>query len=124
MQTLDPAGRNWQRECICFSSGKRAPLALSPPSSLSHLQSIFSLSYLQASLIQLAFFTSYFIFAQPAGWLIERIGYQRTMVVGLVIMAAGALLFLPAASTAIYGIFEKNWFQRQQSQTIHFDFAA
>ncbi len=70
-----------------------------------HLQSIFSLSYVQASLIQLAFFTSYFIFAQPAGWLVERIGYQRTMVVGLVVMAAGALLFLPAASTAIYGLF-------------------
>ena len=70
-----------------------------------HLQSIFSLSFLQASLIQLAFFTSYFIFAQPAGWLVERIGYQRTMVVGLVVMAAGALLFLPAASTAIYGVF-------------------
>ena len=70
-----------------------------------HLQSIFSLSYVQASLIQLAFFTSYFIFAQPAGWLVERIGYQRTMVVGLVIMAGGALLFLPAASTAIYGLF-------------------
>ncbi len=70
-----------------------------------HLQSIFSLSYVQASLIQLAFFTSYFIFAQPAGWLVERIGYQRTMVVGLAVMALGALLFLPAASTAIYGIF-------------------
>ena len=44
-----------------------------------HLQSIFALSYVQASLIQLAFFGSYFIFAQPAGWLVERVGYQRTM---------------------------------------------
>lgn len=70
-----------------------------------HLQSIFSLNYLQASLIQLAFFGSYFLFAQPASKVIEWIGYQRTMVVGLVIMAAGALLFLPAASTAKYGFF-------------------
>lgn len=70
-----------------------------------HLQSIFSLNYLQASLIQLAFFGSYFLFAQPASKIIEWIGYQRTMVVGLLTMAVGALLFLPAASTAKYGLF-------------------
>ncbi len=70
-----------------------------------HLQSIFGLSYVQASLIQLAFFGSYFIFAQPAGKLIEWVGYQRTMVIGLVTMGAGALLFVPAATTAIYSLF-------------------
>jgi FHS family L-fucose permease-like MFS transporter len=70
-----------------------------------HLKSIFALSYLQASLIQLAFFSSYFIFAQPAGKLIERIGYKRSMVVGLLTMAAGAVLFLPAASLGKYGLF-------------------
>lgn len=70
-----------------------------------HLQSIFALSYLKASLIQLAFFGSYFLFALPAGKLIELIGYQRTMVVGLVTMGVGALLFLPAATTAKYGLF-------------------
>lgn len=70
-----------------------------------HLQSIFALSYVQASLIQLAFFGSYFIFAQPAGWLVERVGYQRTMVIGLITMAIGALLFLPAASSARYALF-------------------
>ncbi len=70
-----------------------------------HLQSIFSLSYLQASLIQLAFFGSYFLFAQPAGKLVEWVGYQRTMVIGLVTMAAGALLFVPAATFAKYAFF-------------------
>ena len=70
-----------------------------------HLQSVFSLNYTRASLIQLFFFGSYFIFAQPAGKLIERIGYQRTMVVGLVTMAVGALLFFPAASMASYPFF-------------------
>ena len=70
-----------------------------------HLQSIFGLSYTQASLIQLAFFGSYFFFAQPAGKLIEWVGYQRTMVIGLVTMGAGALLFLPAATTARYALF-------------------
>jgi FHS family L-fucose permease-like MFS transporter len=70
-----------------------------------HLQSIFGLSYVQASLIQLAFFGSYFIFALPAGKLVEWIGYQRTMVVGLILMSAGALLFVPAASAATYPFF-------------------
>ena len=70
-----------------------------------HLQSVFDLSYVQASLIQLAFFSSYFVFALPAGKLVEWIGYQRTMVVGLVLMASGALLFVPAASVATYAFF-------------------
>jgi len=70
-----------------------------------HLQSIFALTYLKASLIQLAFFGSYFLFAQPAGKLVETIGYQRTMIVGLITMAIGALLFLPAAQTAKYPLF-------------------
>jgi FHS family L-fucose permease-like MFS transporter len=70
-----------------------------------HLQSIFELTYLQASLIQLAFFSSYFVFAQPAGKMVEWIGYQKTMVVGLLTMGAGALLFVPAASVATYSFF-------------------
>jgi FHS family L-fucose permease-like MFS transporter len=70
-----------------------------------HLQSIFGLSYVQASLIQLAFFGSYFIFAQPAGKLVEWVGYQRTMVIGLLTMGAGALLFVPAATSARYIFF-------------------
>ncbi len=69
------------------------------------LQSIFGLNYTQASFVQLAFFGSYFIFAQPAGKLVEWIGYQRTMVVGLVTMAVGALLVIPAASAASYPFF-------------------
>lgn len=70
-----------------------------------HLQSIFSLTYVEASYVQLAFFSSYFVFAMPAGWLVERIGYQRTMVVGLAVMAVGALLVVPAATTAKYPLF-------------------
>ena len=70
-----------------------------------HLQGIFSLSYVQASLVQFAFFGSYFIFAQPAGKLVEWVGYQRTMVVGLLVMGTGALLFIPAAITVTYSLF-------------------
>jgi FHS family L-fucose permease-like MFS transporter len=70
-----------------------------------HLQSIFELSYLQASLIQLAFFSSYFVFALPAGKLVESVGYKFTMVIGLGLMCLGALLFVPAASAATYSFF-------------------
>ena len=70
-----------------------------------HLQAIFSLSYLQASLIQLAFFSSYFLFAQPAGKLVEWVGYQRSMVIGLLTMVVGALMFIPAAKLVAYPLF-------------------
>ena len=70
-----------------------------------HLKTAFTLSYVQSSLIQLAFFSSYFVFAQPAGKLVEWVGYQRSMVVGLVTMGAGALLFIPAANLASYPFF-------------------
>ena len=49
-------------------------------------------------LINSAFFGSYCVFAIPAAKVIEKIGYKRTMVVGLLIMAVGALLFVPAAN--------------------------
>ena len=70
-----------------------------------HLRSIFQLSYAQVMMVQLCFFTSYFVFALPAGKLVEAIGYKRTMVVGLLVMAIGALLFLPAATAASFGLF-------------------
>ena len=59
-----------------------------------HLKSIFELSYAKAMLVQFAFFSSYFIFALPAGRPVEIIGYKRAMVCGLVTMAVGALAFL------------------------------
>jgi len=70
-----------------------------------HLKHIFSLNYGQALLVQFAFFSSYFIFALPSGKLVEWRGYKQTMVIGLIVMAAGALLFLPAATTVSYGLF-------------------
>ena len=70
-----------------------------------HLKGIFSLNYGQALLVQFAFFSSYFIFALPSGKLVDWRGYKQSMVIGLIVMAAGALLFLPAASTASFPLF-------------------
>src|SRR5215469_16545912 len=63
-----------------------------------HLKSIFDLNYVKTMLIQFAFFGSYFIFSVPSAKLIDWIGYQRSMVVGLLTMGLGAFLFLVAAN--------------------------
>ncbi|PYX39647.1 MAG: hypothetical protein DMG81_08930, partial [Acidobacteria bacterium] len=47
----------------------------------------------------------YFLAALPAGWLMERIGYKRGILVGLLMCATGSLLFVPAASIRLYGFF-------------------
>jgi MFS transporter, FHS family, L-fucose permease len=70
-----------------------------------HLKSIFSLSYAQVMLVQFAFFSGYFLFSEPWSKIVNAIGYQRTMVVGLLTMACGAFLFVPAASAVSYPLF-------------------
>lgn len=70
-----------------------------------HLKKGFHLSDFRSSLIQTAFFGGYFLAALPAGWLMEKIGYKRGILVGLLACAAGALLFIPAASVRLYGFF-------------------
>src|SRR6266478_135318 len=70
-----------------------------------HLKAAFGLTDFQSSFIQVAFFGGYFIAAFPAGWLMERIGYRKGILDGLILCALGALLFLPAASFRVYGFF-------------------
>src|SRR5262252_4043676 len=70
-----------------------------------HLKSIFDLSYARVMLIQFAFFSAYFLFSLPWSRFVNRIGYQKTMVVGLLTMTCGAFLFLPAASAASFPLF-------------------
>ena len=70
-----------------------------------HLKAIFALSYAEVMLVQLSFFSAYFIFSLPSGILVERVGYKKTMVVGLCTMGLGGLLFLPAASIPSFPLF-------------------
>src|SRR5580693_3840913 len=70
-----------------------------------HLKKTFNLTDFQSSLIQTAFFGGYFLAALPAGWLMERIGYRKGILVGLGTCSVGALLFIPAASIRTYGFF-------------------
>jgi MFS transporter, FHS family, L-fucose permease len=70
-----------------------------------HLKPIFDLNYARVMLIQFAFFGAYFIFSIPSARIIDWIGYQRSMVVGLLTMGVGAFLFVPAASVPSFGLF-------------------
>ncbi len=69
-----------------------------------HLKSVYTLTYVQAMLVQFCFFGAYFVVSLPAGGLVRRIGYQNGAVAGLVIAASGCALFYPAASSG-YGLF-------------------
>src|SRR5436190_14418383 len=70
-----------------------------------HLKSIFDLSYARVMLIQFAFFSAYFLFSITWSRIVNAIGYQRTMVAGLLTMALGAFLFIPAAITVSFPLF-------------------
>src|ERR1035437_6813110 len=70
-----------------------------------HPKSIFDLNYAQVMIVQLAFFSAYFVFSIPSGKIIEAFGYKKTMVGGLFAMGVGALLFVPAATAPSYPLF-------------------
>jgi FHS family L-fucose permease-like MFS transporter len=71
---------------------------------LPHLRSVFELSYTQTTLIESVWFIAYFFASIPSAKLIERVGYKKSMVIGLVIMAVGALGMIPAARLPSYGV--------------------
>lgn len=71
---------------------------------LPHLRSVFELSYTQTTLIESVWFIAYFVASIPSAKLIERIGYQKSLVIGLLIMAAGSLGMMLAASIPSYGV--------------------
>ncbi len=70
-----------------------------------HLKGVFDLSYSQAMLVQFCFFGAYFIVSLPAGTIVKKLGYQKGIVLGLVIAAIGCLGFYPAASMHSYPVF-------------------
>ncbi|WP_264571211.1 MULTISPECIES: sugar MFS transporter [unclassified Sphingobium] len=71
---------------------------------LPHLRSVFDLNYTQTTLIESVWFIAYFVASIPSAWLIKRVGYQKSLVVGLLVMAAGSLGMMLAASLPSYGV--------------------
>lgn len=69
------------------------------------LKELFTLSYMQAMLVQSAFFGAYLVIGIPGSWLVKKLGYMRGAVAGLLTMMAGCLLFIPASQAAAYGLF-------------------
>lgn len=59
----------------------------------------------QAYLVAFAFYISYFLMALPSAWFLEKVGFQKGMAWGLLIMAIGSLMFIPAAENRLYEIF-------------------
>lgn len=75
------------------------------PILIPHLRKAFSLSYLQAALVDSAVFIAYFVMALPAGWVMRKYGYRAGIVTGLMLFGFGSLLFLVAADTREYAYF-------------------
>ena len=69
------------------------------------LRELFTLTYFEAGLVQFAFFGAYFLLSIPASYILSKIGYKRGIILGLLTMAFGCLLFYPAASFRVFGIF-------------------
>src|SRR5689334_21353719 len=66
------------------------------------LKDLFTLSYGEVMLVQSAFFAAYFFISIPGAAVVRRIGYMRTAVVGLLVMTAGCLLFVPASGSGLF----------------------
>jgi FHS family L-fucose permease-like MFS transporter len=69
------------------------------------LKDLFTLSYAEVMLVQSAFFTAYFLISIPASAVLRKVGYMRAATLGLLTMAAGCLLFIPASTTALFPVF-------------------
>lgn len=69
------------------------------------LKDSFNLNYTQAMLVQFCFFGAYFIVSPFAGKLIDKVGYQRGIVLGLLTAALGCILFYPSAQLNVYVLF-------------------
>ncbi len=82
------------------------------------LREVFTLSYFQAGMVQFAFFGAYFLLSIPAGYILSKIGYKRGIILGLATMGMGCLLFYPAASYRVFGIFMLGYFTLAAGITI------
>ena len=68
-----------------------------------HFQQVLHVSKADSALVQFSIFGAYFVMGLPAGWFMKRYGYQRGVLLGLGLYAAGAFLFVPAANAASFG---------------------
>ncbi len=72
---------------------------------IAHFQPVFEISRAQALLVETAFYLGYFTIALPAGLFMEKFSYKKGILLGLILYAAGAFLFIPAAKLLTFGFF-------------------
>lgn len=70
-----------------------------------HLKKACQLNNRQSTLIDTSVFLAYFLMAIPAGMIIKKVGYKNSIIIGLLVFATGAFLFVPAANTQAYELF-------------------
>lgn len=75
------------------------------PILIPHLKRSFTLSTLEATLVDSAVFIAYFLMAIPAGMIMKKYGYKIGIIIGLLTFALGSFLFLPAADNQSYTFF-------------------
>jgi FHS family L-fucose permease-like MFS transporter len=68
-------------------------------------QTALDLQRWQANIVETAFYFGYFAMALPAGYVMKKMGYKAGIIMGLVLYAAGAFLFYPAAEVRVYSFF-------------------
>ncbi|CDS11377.1 hypothetical protein LRAMOSA03640 [Lichtheimia ramosa] len=70
-----------------------------------HFQNVLGISTTQTTYMQVAYFGAYFIISPIAGLILRRIGYKKTIILGLLLYVLGALCFYPSATNRVYGGF-------------------
>ena len=83
-----------------------------------YFQITLELSSVQTTLVTFSFFIAYVVMALPSSWLLKKIGFKEGIAVGLVIMAIGAVLFIPAAHLRAYWLFLTGLFVLGTGQAI------
>ncbi len=67
-----------------------------------YLKTACELTTVESYLVTFAFYISYFVMALPSSKVLEKVGFKNGMSLGLLVMALGALIFIPAAYTRTY----------------------
>lgn len=75
------------------------------PILIPHLKKSFTLTLTQSTLVDSAVYIAYFFMALPAGLMMKKLGYQTGIIMGLLLFALGAFLFVPAANQQSYTYF-------------------
>ncbi len=77
---------------------------------IKHFQTALQLTRAQAGIVDSAFYIGYFVMAIPAGFVLNKVGYKKGIIIGLLLYATGAFLFFPAAEVRVYRFFLKALF--------------